>query len=527
MSHVITASCCNDAGCVAACPVNCIHPTPDEPDFATAEMLYVDPATCIDCGACVSECPVDAIVPAAQLPTDAAAFIDINAAYYRDHDVRGGLVPFRPAVRAQVPSTTRVAIVGSGPAGMYTAKELLAQPNIEVDVIDRLPTPLGLIRSGVSPDHQSTKKVGAVLDSIAASPRVRYLLGVDVGTHVSSEELAEGYHAVVYAHGAFAPKSLGLNGEELPGSVSSSDFVGWYNGHPDFADHRFDLSGERAVIVGNGNVALDIARVLLTDPDDLALTDIADDALKALRESAIREVVVLGRRAASDAAYTVGELAALAGLRDVDVIVDEPLPRSAGDALVQSKIDVLRTLSARTRGGGRRLVFRFGTTPTAILGVDHVTGLDVADGTPIASSLLIRAIGYAGQPIGGVPFDTTTGTVPHRDGRIVDPTSGEWLRGRYVAGWIKRGSRGGIGANRRCAEETARSLLDDAAAGLLTAASTLDVAELARGRGATVVDAQGWRRIDAAERSAGVAAGRVRVKMTDFDELLTVAEQAG
>ncbi|MEJ9080414.1 MULTISPECIES: FAD-dependent oxidoreductase [Gordonia] len=525
MSHVITQSCCNDAGCVAACPVNCIHPTPDEPAFATADMLYVDPATCIDCGACVPECPVDAIVHADALRPNQQVFVDINAAYYRDHDVRDGLVPFRPAPPTRVHSPARVAVVGAGPAGLYAAAELLTEPNVHVDVIERLPTPLGLIRAGVAPDHPSTKKAGDVLDSTTSSPRFRYLLGIDVGVHVTPDDLSSSYDAVVFAHGAPVSKTVGVPGEDRAGYIGSGDFVAWYNGHPDAAGLAVDLSADRAVVIGNGNVALDVARVLLADPDALATTDIADHALDALRSSAVREVVILGRRGPANAAFTVGEVAALVDL-PADIVVGDPVgDESDAD---NSAVALLRTLvDTRTRSHDRRLVFRFDTTPRAVLGDRSVTGLEVDhDGSAdvIETGLIIGAVGFRGAQLDGLPFDSGAGTVPHRDGRVVDAESGEIVAGQYVAGWIKRGARGGIGANRRCAEETARSVIDDLATRTDRRVGN-DVVALAERNGACVIDADGWRRIDAAERTAGSAEGRPRIKIADVSDLLAVGAE--
>ncbi|SIR92653.1 FAD-dependent oxidoreductase [Williamsia sterculiae] len=533
MSHVITQPCCNDASCIAACPVNCIHPTPDERDFTSAEMLYIDPATCIDCGACVPECPVEAIVPETDLAAEQSVFLDINAAYYRDHDVRDGLVPFRPRRDTQVREPIRVAVVGSGPAGLYTAEELLTEPNVHVDVLDRLPTPLGLIRFGVAPDHASTKLAGEALHEVTSSPRFRYLLGVEVGRDITAAELVEAYSAVVYAHGAAAPKSLGIDGEELRGSISSTEFVAWYNGHPDYADRTYDLSDERVVLVGNGNVALDVARILLADPEVLGRTDIADHALHVLRRSAVREVVLIGRRGPAEAAFTIGELAALAELDGVDVSV-ETGGRGGGvrtaDALTTAKTDLLRDLAGRPAGSGaRRLVFRFHTRPTAILGDEDggVRGVQVVDGdsaATLSTSLVIRSIGYTGEPLDGLPFDDALGIVPNVGGRVLDPATDGPLAAHYVAGWIKRGPRGGIGTNRRCGQETARAVLDDAAAGTLTPRSAdTDIADLATRRGATVLDGAAWGRIDAVERAAGREARRPRVKMTDLRTLITAA----
>ncbi|BDD84775.1 putative ferredoxin/ferredoxin--NADP reductase [Tsukamurella pulmonis] len=552
MSHLITQSCCNDAACVPACPVNCIHPTPEEPEFATAEMLYIDPATCIDCGACVPECPVDAIVPDTALTSANERFRGINAEYFRDHDVRAGVLPFRASEPPRVRESARVAVVGAGPAGLYTAQELLAEPNVEVDVIDRLPTPLGLIRAGVAPDHQATKKVGTALDAIARSPRFRYLLGVEVGRHVSPAELAEIYSAVVYAHGAADPKSLGIPGEDLPSSVSSTEFVAWYNGHPDYADRVFDLSGERAVVVGNGNVALDVARILLTDPDDLAKTDIADHALERLRESAVREVVLLGRRGPAEIACTIGELAALGSRSDIDFVIENTAPVEGGsareidgsrDADLHPKLTLLRALAADCDDGTRRrrIVFRFHSRPVTIQGTAEggVTGIEVEDtagtarsDTPksdpviIETPLVVRSIGYTGRPLAGLPFDTSRGVVPNHEGRVLDGASGAPLPGQYVAGWIKRGSQGGIGTNRRCGEETARSILSDLASDPRPAQQT-DLVEIVAARDASVIDVRGWESIDSAERAEGATAGRPRVKITDRGALHAAADGRG
>lgn len=516
MPHVITQSCCNDASCVATCPVNCIHPTPEEPEFATAEMLYIDPATCIDCGACVAECPVDAITPDVALPPNQRRFREINADYYKDHDVRAGLVPLRPRLSANLVETTRIAIVGAGPAGFYAAKELMREPSVHIDLIDRLPTPYGLVRAGVAPDHASTKKVTETFASIATSPRFRYLLGVEVGKHVQPDELARAYTAVVYAHGASDAKSLNIAGEDHGGSVSSTEFVGWYNGHPDYADNQFDLSGDRAVIIGNGNVALDVARILLTAPDELARTDIADHALNALRHSNIREVVILGRRGPAEAAYTFGEFATMSDIRGVDIVCEQTdllADRPAADAMTRAKVRLLREFAATPSSNDRRVEFRFHTAPAALIGgTGGVQAIQTTDGEQIPTGLVIRAIGYQGRPLAGLPFDN--GIVPNDAGRITG------MRGQYVAGWIKRGSRGGIGANRACGEQTAHSIIEDLRAGILDDRDGIDVRDLAQGRGANVVDLSGWNRIDTAERHAGSTTGRDRVKLTTVEHLL-------
>ena len=275
MPHVITQSCCNDGSCVFACPVNCIHPSPDEPGFATTEMLYIDPVACVDCGACVSACPVGAIAPDSRLDTKQLPFIEINASFYpeRPADVKlpptSKLAPVIPA--AQVHARRRpltVAIVGSGPAAMYAADELLTQHGVRVNVFEKLPTPYGLVRAGVAPDHQNTKRVTRFFDRVAGHRHFRFYLNVEVGKHLSHADLLAHHHAVLYAVGAPDDRRLDIDGMGLPGTGTATELVAWINGHPDFTDLPVDLSHERVVIVGNGNVALDVARMLTTDPDE-------------------------------------------------------------------------------------------------------------------------------------------------------------------------------------------------------------------------------------------------------------------
>ncbi|MCW3017316.1 MAG: hypothetical protein JWO02_4408 [Solirubrobacterales bacterium] len=443
----------------------------------------------------------------------------------------------------------RVAVVGAGPAGAFLAEGLLREETrrFEVDLIDRLATPWGLVRGGVAPDHARIKSIATRFESTAAHKRCRLLGNVEVGRDVSHEELLRWYHAVVYTTGCAADRRLGIPGEDLPGSVAATDFVSWYNGHPDHAAQAFDLSGERAVIVGNGNVALDCARMLLLDRDALAQTDIADHALAALSESAIRDVVLLGRRGPQQASFTNPELLEL-GLLDADVVVspDElrvPLPlrnlSPSGTSIRNQKI--LRGY-ARTPPAGRerRLVFRFFASPVEILGDKRVTGVRVARNVlerdpngrsliarttdavdTLDASLVLRAVGYRGAPVDGLPCDARSGLLTNMGGRVTGTPR------TYTAGWIKRGPSGVIGTNKRCANETAAVVVADAAGGSLASDCALDadavLAALGE-RGARVVDHAGWLAIDAAERDAGAPAGRPRVKLTDANELLLVAE---
>ncbi len=490
MAYVITQTCCNDASCVAVCPVNCIHPTPEEREFAQTEMLHIDPQTCIDCGACADACPVEAIFPEDRLTEAQTRFKDINAEYYTAHPMPENWNPLTPTPappRGQ--ETLRVAVVGAGPAACYAAQELLERSNVEVEMFDRLPTPWGLVRSGVAPDHPGTKAVTESFEWSFRREAFALHLDVEVGRDIDHDELLAHHHAVVYATGASADRSLGIPGEDLPGSHAATEFVAWYNGHPDYADRVFDLSGERAVLVGNGNVALDVARILTMDVDELARTDIADHALEALRRSNIREVVLLGRRGPAQAAYSNPEFLALGDLNGVDVVVDESeldldpasAELAAADPAVAMRMRLAREYARREpRPGNKRIVFRYLVSPTAIEGTDRVTGLRAVrnelipgdDGALVArpteqtlhldAQLVLRSIGYRGVPLPGVPFDERRAIVPNEDGRVTGAGPGV-----YVAGWIKRGPSGVIGTNKACAKETVAALLADFDAGRL------------------------------------------------------------
>ncbi|AXT85356.1 4Fe-4S ferredoxin [Aeromicrobium sp. A1-2] len=541
MAHVVTQACCGDASCVFACPVNAIHPTPDEDDFGLAEMLYIDPVSCVDCGACVGACPVGAIVPDTKLQEQQLPFVDVNALFHlgagREHPSQAPVAP----VLAKVPGELRVAIVGSGPAALYAADELLKRPDVEVNVFERLPTPHGLVRAGVAPDHQSTKSIDGLFRQIEDQPGFDYVLNVEVGTDLTHADLAEHHHAVVYATGASQDRSLGIPGEQLPGSGTATAFVAWYNGHPDHADQQIDLSAERAVIVGNGNVALDVARILATDPARLETTDIAEHALEALRGSRVREVVVLGRRGAAQAAFTLPELIGLLGRDDIDVTVEgTDLTEVVDDVVVGQKLSALRAAAARpARPGNRRIVLRFTSSPVEILGEEAVTGVRVVrnrvverggallaepteDSEVIETGLVLRSIGYRGVALADMPFDERAGVVPNVRGRV------DGIRGAYAVGWIKRGASGFIGTNKSCAHETVEHLVADFNAGLLAepVGSRRDLAALVRERRPGAIDVDGWRAIDRAERQGGAQQGRPRRKLTRFDELLDASRPA-
>ena len=372
-------------------------------------------------------------------------------------------------------SPIRIAVIGSGPAGFYAAGHLLkgSDGDIEVDMIERLPTPWGLVRSGVAPDHPKIKSVTRVYEKTAAHPRFRYFGNVTFGEHVSREDLLEHYHAVVYATGSPSDRPLGIPGEDLPGSHAATEFVGWYNGHPDHTQLEVDLlSAERAVVIGNGNVALDVARMLVLAPEELAPTDTADHALAVLAASQVREVVIVGRRGPAQAAFTNPELLELGELADADVIVDaDELERALAvhdadaeeDITSRRNVEILREYATREpKGHRKRIVLRFLVSPAALiadeqgrLGAVELIRNELVPGPAgglraqatderetIPAGLAFRAIGYRGLPLPGVPFDERSAVIPNEGGRVLDAADGDPVPGEYVVGWIKRGPSG-------------------------------------------------------------------------------------
>ena len=454
----------------------------------------------------------------------------------------------------------RVAVIGSGPSGFYAAEHLQEQEHlvIQVDMYDRLPTPFGLVRGGVAPDHQKIKSVTRVYDKIADHPEFRFYGNVEMGRDLTHADLSAYYHAIIYAVGARTDRRMGIPREHLPGSHSATEFVGWYNAHPDFRHLGFDLSSERAVVVGNGNVAMDLARILASPPELLAATDIAEHALEQLAESRIREIHVLGRRGPAQAAFTNKELKELGELPGVDVVVDpadlelgpelEARLAAAPDRTRDRNLEILREYAARPPSGApRRIVLHFLVSPVEILGSERVEALVVVhnelyeseDGSlrpqptgrrsTMPVGLVFRAIGYQGVPLPGIPFDAMAGVIPNQAGRIIDPRTGEAVGGEYVVGWIKRGPRGIIGTNKPDSQETVRMLLDDLAQGRLDKEEVPSRAVLERllaERRHDFVSYDDWQLIDLLEQERGRASGdRPRVKFSRVEEMLHALQE--
>ncbi len=445
----------------------------------------------------------------------------------------------------------RVAIVGSGPSGFYATEALFKSGlNVQVDMLERLPAPYGLVRHGVAPDHPKLKEAIAVYDRIARSPGFRFFGNVTVGRDVPVEALSAAYHAVIFASGAESDRRLGVPGEDLPGNYTATEFVGWYNGHPDFRDRVFDLSQEVAVIVGQGNVAADVCRILAKTVDELKHTDIAEHALEALAESRVRDIYVVGRRGPAQAKFTAKELRELGELEDADVVLDpaelELNPESLAEfedrkgAGAKKNVEILREFASRPRTGrNRRVIFRFLLSPVEIRGPGHVRSVvfernrlsggpfeQSARGTSerieIEAGLVFRSIGYKGTAMDGVPFDARQGVFPTRDGRITDE-GGTVVPGLYACGWIRRGPTGIIGTNKPCSVSTVASLLADLGgldAGPKPGAEGIPALVGTDGR--RVVSYDDWLAIDQAEVSRGAAKGKPREKFTRVEEMLAI-----
>ncbi|HEX9693218.1 MAG TPA: FAD-dependent oxidoreductase [Gemmatimonadales bacterium] len=450
----------------------------------------------------------------------------------------------------------RVGVIGSGPAAFYVVEHLFRakELSVRVDMFERLPMPFGLVRYGVAPDHEKIKSVIRVYERLAERPEFRFFGNVEVGRHVTVDELAARYHALCFATGAQTDRAMGIPGEELSGSHAATEFVAWYNGHPDFVDRTFDLSAERVAVVGVGNVAVDVARILCRTSEELARTDIAEYALEALRRSAVREVYILGRRGPLQAAFTNAEVKELGELEAAGVrvlpneVVLDPLSREdlerSDDRAQRKKVEILQGFAGRrVADKPRTLTLRFLASPTALVGVDgQVRSMRIVqnelyrtgDGTlrPRATArveelpvdLVFRSVGYRGVAIPGLPFDERHGIVPNDGGRVME--AGTAVPGLYVAGWIKRGPSGVIGTNKPDAGETVAALLEDIGSGrslsLEGGASDDAVLGLLAQRQAAWISYRDWKRLDAVERERGEAQGRSRAKLTSAADVAAV-----
>ena len=450
----------------------------------------------------------------------------------------------------------RVAIIGSGPSGFYTVSNLLKQSDlvVEMDMFDRLPTPYGLVRAGVAPDHQKDKSVTRAYEKSAAHPGFRFFGNVEYGTHIHMADLKAHYHQVMFTTGSPFDRNLGIPGEDLLGSHSATEFVAWYNGHPDFADLKFDLSQENVAVVGMGNVAMDVARILCKTTDELATTDIAEHALEALKASQVKNVYSLGRRGPAQAAFTPPEIKEMGEFEDADVIVvgdeaalDDASQRElaeGGDKNAQKNVDTVQEYAARVPAGKKRqLHIRFLVSPSELEGSgDRVEACKlvknklVEDGgaikavatdevETIPAGLVFRSVGYRGKPLPDVPFNESWGTIANEGGRVVDG-SGEQAVGLYTAGWIKRGPSGVIGTNKTCAQETVALMVEDIAAGrhFEPTESADALAELIASRQPDAVSFSEWKKIDAEEVARGEAQGKPRVKFTKVADMVAVAK---
>lgn len=461
------------------------------------------------------------------------------------------------------PGTTanplRVAIIGSGPTGFYTAEHLFKQPDlvVEIDMFDRLPTPYGLVRGGVAPDHQKIKSVTAAYDRIAANPRFRFYGNVEFGTEITLEDLRTHYHQIVYATGAQTDRSMDIPGEELIGSHAATEFVAWYNGHPDYRDCQFDLSQERAAVVGVGNVAIDVARILCRTPEELATTDIADYAFEALKESKVKEVYLLGRRGPAQAAFTNPEIKELGELAAADIMIPpeeaelDELSRAElernQDRLTLKKVEILQSYAHRPdTGKPRQLIIRFLVSPVELIGNEEgrVVAMRLVKNKLYATEagtlrpkptdefemlpvgLVFRSVGYRGVPLPGVPFHEKWGVILNDKGRVINPETKQPVIGEYAAGWIKRGPSGVIGTNKPDAAETVACMMEDLAQGLTLQPIHPEsgaIERLIQEREPNYFSYADWLRLNEIEVAKGKEQGRPRVKFTTVEEMLAAA----
>ncbi len=571
MSYVVTQSCIGNkhTSCVDVCPVEAFREGP--------EMLYIDPDICIDCNACLSACPEQAIFPASAVPDTMRHFIALNAEKSQVYPVLRESIGRDVAVSPMAGFSGRFAVVGSGPSGFYVAEALLNQMSAaQVDMFERLPTPFGLVRYGVAPDHPRIKSVSASFERIAQNPRFRFFGNVEIGRDLHRSELLQHYASVIYATGGSRSRELAIPGADSANTFGSSSFVGWYNGHPDQAGLAVDLSGKTAVVIGIGNVALDIARMLVLSAGELARTDVADQALAQFSGSAVEEVVLMARRGPAQAAFTPKELEQLMGLADLDLLVNPADLELDVQTLAQleqpefaemrQNLKLLQAIARQTvakklknvanaaEHGKKRLRFMFYHSPTAINSDAHgqkllhaVRNLSTRDAqghvsvTPgaetvtIVAGLIVHAIGYQGDPVADVPFDAQRGVIQNQQGRVqgacIDVTTDaptEAPNKEYAAGWIKRGASGVIGSNKQCASDTVAQLLFDLAQSEegSNMASAGDIAALLQTRGVEYLDFADWLLLDEYEQAQGRLVGRPRRKVTQVREMLSLIRNA-
>lgn len=458
----------------------------------------------------------------------------------------------------------RVAVIGSGPSGFYAVDHLQRQANlvVQVDMFDRLPTPYGLVRGGVAPDHQKIKSVTKAYDRVASHPNFRFYGNVEFGRDLTHDDLVQRYHAIIYAVGAQSDRRMDIPGEDLPGSHAATEFVAWYNAHPDYARLQFDLSQESVAVVGLGNVAMDVIRILARTPEELAQTDIADYALEALRHSRVRNIYVLGRRGPVQAAFTNPEIKELGELSDASMVVapeevlldpfSQQVIDSGADKDAARNVEILKGYAQQgDTGKARKIIMRFAVSPVEISGQDCVQAVRIVrnelvpDGKggvkahptdqfeTIPVGLIFRSVGYRGVPLPGVPFDDRAGVIPNDKGRVLTaPQSGTPVTGDYVVGWIKRGPSGIIGTNKPDSVETVEMLLEDMRADRLLAPrdpSREALEALLKTRGVRVVTYADWQRLDAIEQERGQSRGAPRLKFSRVDDMLAAldAQPAG
>lgn len=446
-------------------------------------------------------------------------------------------------------SEYRIAIIGAGPSGFYAAEGLLKEiPNVSIDLIDRLPTPYGLVRYGVAPDHQKIKSVTKMYEKTASDPRLRFLGNVMFGRDLSYSDVKKHYHAVIYTVGASADRNLGIPGEHLEGSMSATEFVAWYNGHPDYASRVKRISAKQVAVVGMGNVAIDVTRILAKSVEELKSTDIADHALEVLKDSPVSDVYMLGRRGPAQAKFTTKELRELGELPMADIIVNPKeleldaasLTSIEGDPAIKKNIEILQEFAhKKPEGKPRRVHVRFLVSPIEILGQQSVEQLKLeqnrlndklnAEGTgqieTLPMQMVLRSVGYKGVALPGVSFDSRKGVIPHIQGRVTD-ANGQIIAGEYVAGWIKRGPSGVIGTNKADAMETVQSIKADletlAARVSQTVPEAIDA--LLQSKGIKPVSFSDWLKLDAFEIQQGTSQGRPRVKLTSIEKMLEVCK---